>query len=313
MARSPAGDLITRSYNLWRADAAPRIAAALTFYILLSIAPMLVVLVGIIGRWLGRPEVIEQLRQQTDLLAGPVGSELVQQLAETASPSGSSTLPLIAAAIAVYAATRVFRELRGAFDAIWDIQPLPPPKGDLSARARAWLHVQWRDNLAAFTMLLVVGTLFAASFLASNVLAVLADRVPPVLGASAAVVRLADSTLSIVLVTVLFAMVYRYLPRASIAWRDVWIGALASSLLFVAGRILLGLYFEYAAPGSAYGAAGSLVAFLVWTHFSVQLALLGAYFTHVWAYRYGSHANEREPREREARGDYRSGRYDSSS
>jgi len=102
--------------------------------------------------------------------------------------------------------------------------------------------------------------------------------------------RAFESVLSVVLVTVLFALIYRYLPRTSIAWKDVWVGAIMTAALFMVGRILLGVYFTLASPGSAYGAAGSVLALLIWTNYSLQLVLFGAEFTHVWTYAHGSRA-----------------------
>lgn len=292
--------LFTRTYNLWRHDHAPRIAAALTYYLLLSATPMLVVLVGIVGRYLGQSEAIGQLRDQANTLAGPLGQEVVSALIEAASPAASNALPLIAGTVAVFGALRVFRELRDAFDTIWDIDPPPPIEGTWWEMARSWLLMQVKSNLVAFAMLALVGTLFAASFLASNVLSFTADRLAPVLRVSPTLLRLGESLVSVMLVTLLFAMVYRFLPRTVIGWKDVSVGAAVSAALFVAGRVLLGLYFTHAAPGSAYGAAGSLMAFLIWLNYSVQLALVGAYFTYAWTYLFGSRAQQRSPREQEA-------------
>jgi membrane protein len=185
---------------------------------------------------------------------------------------------------------RLFVHLRTAFDRMWNIPKADAPDGGF------WTSVKWglsslgRDNLASFLMLIGVGVLLVASLALSSALTVAANQIAPLLRISPAVLRVAEYGLSVALITALFALVYRVLPRTSIGWRDVWVGAGMTALLFTLGRVLLGVYFSYASPGSAYGAAGSVVAFLVWANLSLQLMLFGAEFTHVWTYTHGSRA-----------------------
>jgi membrane protein len=173
---------------------------------------------------------------------------------------------------------------------MWDIPAEQPPEGG------AWEHAKWslsalgRANLAAFLILLACGGLLVASLMVSAIVGLAAQWIAPVLEVTPSTLRAVEMASSIVLVTVLFAIVYRYLPRTTVGWRDVWVGAVATAALFVLGRVLLGVYFAYASPGSAYGAAGSVVALLIWTNLSLQLLLLGAEFTHAYAYTYGTRA-----------------------
>lgn len=282
-------DLLRRTYEKWRVDGAPQIAAALTYYVFLSLAPLLVVLVGLLGRYLGRSAVTDRVYGQAFALAGPLGEQMARELVAASRPSTLGVVASVAAAlIALSGAMQMFRQLRVAFDRIWGIPVEEAPAGG------AWIQIKWtlsalgRHNLAAFIMVLAVSGLLVASLALSSLLALLARQVGTALHIGLPSLRVFESGLTVVLLTVLFAIIYRYLPRASIGWKDVWVGASMTAALFMLGRILLGLYFTYASPGSAYGAAGSVVALLVWVNISLQLVLFGAEFTHVWTYSHGS-------------------------
>lgn len=278
---------LKRTYALWSEDRAPRVAAALTYYLLLSMAPLLVVLVGVLGRYLGHSAVTERLYEQANAFAGPLGEEVVRQLSAAATPAGN-VVSVIAGVIALLGVMRLFAELRAVFDLIWDVPPAEIPPGTLWEQAKWWIARRGRDEATSFVMVLVVGLLFVVSLLLSAALTIIASRAPSMLGMGPGVVRVLDWVILLVLVTILFAVIYRYLPRTALAWRDVLVGAAATAVLFVLGRVALGLYFGYASPGSAYGAAGSLVALLIWMNASLQLALFGAEFTYLWSHTRGS-------------------------
>lgn len=280
--------LLQRTYALWSEDAAPRVAAALTYYLLLSMSPLLVVLVGVLGRYLGQSTVTSRIYEQANAFAGPLGETVVRELTEAASPGGG-VVSVLAALLALFAVMRFFSVLKGVFDAMWEVPPDEPvPQHGFWSRAKWWALHRGRQQVVPFAMVLVIGALFVVSLVASAVLGYFARQVPPVLGVGPGVARTADALVSLLLVTALFAVMYRYLPRVKLAWRDVLVGATATAVLFVLGRIALGLYFGYASPGSAYGAAGSLVALLVWVNASIQLALFGAEFTYLWSHTRGS-------------------------
>jgi len=285
------GNLLQKTYVRWRTDGAPQIAAALTYYAFLSLAPMLVVLVAVLGRWLGQAAVAEQIFAQAAALGGPMGEQLARNLISSAGPSTMSVAaPTIALLIAFSGAMQLFRQLRIAFDRMWDIPAEEAPEGG------PWVQIKWslsalgKTNLAAFMIVIAVGGLLVVSLLLSSIVGVAAHWIAPLLGIDIPSLSLFESLLSVALVTLLFAIIYRYLPRTSIAWRDVWVGAAMTSALFLLGRVLLGVYFTYASPGSLYGAAGSVVAVLIWVNISMQLVLYGAEFTHVWTYAHGSRA-----------------------
>jgi membrane protein len=284
--------LLITAYDEWRADGAPQIAAALTYYTLLSVAPLLVLLVGVAGRSLGSEDAAERLLEQAYTLAGPLGVQVAAELLAAAQPTTMSTAAsVLAGVIATLGAMRVFRQLRFAFDRMWDIPPEEPPGDSITDQVRSALSALGRHNLAAFAMLVAVGVMLIASVALSSAMTVAADTLAPHLAISTSALRTVESAVSLLLVTALFAIVYRYLPRTRIGWTDVLVGAAITAGLFTVGRLLLGLYFTNASPGSAYGAAGSVVALLVWVNFSSQLMLYGAEFTHVWTYTHGSRSS----------------------
>ena len=288
-------ELLKRTYDEWRADGAPQIAAALTYYTLLSVAPLLIVLVSVVGRFIGRSAVTDRVLEQAYALAGPLGEQVARELLQAAVPTTLGTAAsALAVAIAIFGAMRVFGQLCIAFDRVWNIPPEEPVEGSLATQIRAGLSAFGRHNLAAFLMVVAVAVLLIASLLVSSAIALAAPYVSEIIAVGTGALRVAESAISLALVTLLIAVVYRYLPRTRIAWKDVWVGAGITALLFTAGRLLLGVYFTQASPGSAYGAAGSIVALLLWVNYSSQLALFGAEFTHVWTYTHGSRAPEQD-------------------
>lgn len=283
--------LLDKTFKQWQGDRAPQLSAALTYYTFLSVAPLLVLLVGVAGRYLGQSNVTEGIFEQAYKLAGTAGEQLARELVASTMPSTLGTVAsIVAFGIAFGGAMQVFRQLRFAFDVMWNIPPDDAPEGGM------WEQFKWsmsglgKQNLAAFAMVLLVGALFVVSLVLSSVVAVASEWIAPALDIAPPSLRALEGALSVVLVTALFALIYRYLPRTSIAWKDVWVGAIMTAALFMVGRVLLGAYFTVASPGSAYGAAGSVLALLIWTNYSLQLVLFGAEFTHVWTYAYGSRA-----------------------
>lgn len=285
--------VLRRTYRLWREDDAPRAAAALTYYVLLSVAPLLVILVGILGGYLGRSAIVTQVTAQATTFGGPFGARVVRELVASAAPRGSgTTLSAIAALIALAGAMQVFGELRATLNRMWEVPPDEPPTGTFRDKARWWLSREGRQKLAAFLVVLAIGVLLVMAIVASSAISFAARAIAPLLRLSPVALRLADGAASLVLLTAFFAVIYRVLPRKRIAWRDVALGSAATAALAVLGRVVLGLYFTYATPGSAYGAAGSLVAMLVWVNVSLQLLLFGAELTYVWAHLHGTRQAE---------------------
>jgi membrane protein len=265
--------LIAKTYREWSDDKAPRLGAALAYYAVFAIAPLLIVAVGIAGLVYGeeaaRGEMARELAQLTD----PASAEAIQGLVRHTSQSGTGLLAtIVGIATLLFGAAGGFWQLQDALDTVWKVAPKP---------GRGILGVV-RDRLWSFLMVLLIGLFLLVSLAATTAIAALgnyfdlSERWQEING-----------FVSFVGITVLFAVIYKVLPDARIAWRDVWLGAGLAALLFTVGKHLIGLYLGHASLASAFGAAGSLVLILFWVYYSAQIFLFGAEFTRVYALEYG--------------------------
>jgi membrane protein len=263
----------------WYADRGPRLGAALAFYTLFSLAPLLIIITAIAALAYGEDVAHAQIMRQIEELIGGEGAEAIRSIIENASrPSSGAVATLIGLATLLFGATVVFNELQDALNTIWDIPPKPE---------RGMVIGMIRDRFLSFTMVLSIGFLLLASMLANTILTAVVQNFGDLLPSRAYFLRLANFVLFLGIVTLLFAMIYKVLPDTTIAWSDVVIGAVATSLLFAIGKFLIGLYLVYSSVVSAYGAAGSLVVVLVWVYYSAQIFYFGAEFTKVYATRRG--------------------------
>jgi membrane protein len=255
--------------------------AALAFYTLFSIAPILIIALAIAG-WVFGPHTAEtELLAQLQDLTGSAGADALRQLLNSAHYSDKKGMAaVLAIATLVIGATSVFGELQHALDIIWGS---PDHKKD----AGWWKLV--RTRLLSFGMVLGVGFLLLVSLIASAVLAALGGWLEARFGGLQIVLPILDVAVSFGMTVLLFAMIYKYVPHQDIAWRDVWIGAAVTAFLFTVGKSLIGLYLGRSSFNGAYGAAGSLIVLLLWIYYSAQIFLLGAEFTRVFAYSQGSH------------------------
>jgi membrane protein len=273
--------ILTRdSLSAWMDHNASSLGAALAFYTLFSIAPILVIAVAIAGYVFGPTVAETHLLQQMQGLLGDSGATAVQGLLASAHQSDKKG---IAAAIGVgtllVGATSVFGELQNTLDFIWKT----PPRKDTVA----WWRMV-RSRILSFGLILGVGFLLLVSLLASAALAALGSWLGSFLVQWQVILPALDLLLSLGLSTVLFAMIYKYVPKEAIDWGDVWIGGFVTACLFTIGKLLIGLYLGRSSFSSAYGAAGSIMVLLLWIYYSAQIFLLGAEFTHVFTYSHGS-------------------------
>jgi membrane protein len=283
------GSILKESFAQWREDNASRLAAALAYYSVLSLAPLLILLVAFVGLVYGSEEARAEIAVQAQEAMGEQGAEAVTAMLEnTARPGAGILAALIGFALLIFGATGVFTQLQGALNQIWDVEP---EAGGLKAVIRA--------RVFSFFMILGIGFLLLASLALSAAVGTLTNFFADNLPIPGFVLALADLAVSFILVGALFALVFRVLPDAKVAWGDVWIGALFTAFLFVIAKIALGYYLSNSAVGSAYGAAGSLVVILVFIYYSAQILLFGAEFTQVYANRYGSHIRSAEETEEE--------------
>jgi membrane protein len=279
--------IVRDTVSEWIEHNASSLGAALSFYTLFSIAPILVIAMAVAGSIFG-PHVAEaHVLDQMRGLLGEAGAAAVQSLLSSAHQSG---LKGIAAAIGVVTllvgATSVFGELQNTLDYIWN-----SPQKD----SGAWWRIL-RSRILSVGLILGVGFLLMVSLLMSAALAALGAWFGSFMLQWKVILPALDLVLSLGLTTVLFAMIYKYVPREDIAWGDVWIGGLVTACLFSAGKLLIGLYLGRSSLSSAYGAAGSIMVLLLWIYYSAQIFLLGAEFTHVFAYRLGSRSGRAHPR-----------------
>lgn len=280
--------LLKESAISWSDDYAPSMGAALAYYTLFSLAPLLVIVIAIAGLLFGHEAANGEIESQLHDLIGKEGAIAVQGLLRSASePAGSITASMIGTALMLVGATSVFGELQSALDRIWRV---PPSENDSFG-----LWGLLRSRLLSFGMILTIGFLLLVSLVVSAVLSAAGAWWGPVAAEWAPVLQAANFAASLTIVTLLFALIYKILPRVQVAWRDVWMGAAVTALLFTLGKSVIGLYLGRSGIASSFGAAGSLVALLVWVYYSAQIFLFGAEFTWVYAHRLGSFAGRDEP------------------
>ena len=280
-------DLFKSAAVNWVHDYAQSMGAALAFYTMFSIAPLLLIVISVAGIAFGedaaRSEIYEQLQ---DLLGAP-GALAVEGLLESVGKPGESMVATFFGVVLLFiGATSVFAELQDAFDRIWRA----PPRAGTSG---LWNVV--RVRLLSFGMILGIGFLLMVSLVFSAGMAALSAQWDPLFAGWASVANAIDLAISILLATAVFAMIYKTMPRVRIDWKDVCVGAAVTSLLFLAGKFLIGLYIGRSSISSGFGAAASLVVVLLWVYYSAQIFLFGAEFTRAYSHRFGSRKGQPLP------------------
>jgi membrane protein len=271
--------LLKAAFDEFNEDKAPRLAAALSYYTIFSIAPLLIVVIAIAGLVWGHDAVQGRLNEQIQGLVGAQGGEMIQEMVQNAQrPNESFVATIIGLVTLLLGATGVFMQLKGALNTIWDVEPTK--SGGILATIKA--------QLLSFTMVLGIGFLLLVALVISAVISALSTFINGLFGNTEFVLQVLNFVISFGFITLLFALIYKVLPDVDIEWRDVWIGAAFTSLLFTIGKTLIGLYLGNSGVTSTYGAAGSLVVILLWVFYSAQILFFGAEFTQVYARRYGS-------------------------
>jgi membrane protein len=264
--------LLRETFTAWNEHDAPRLGAALAFYTVLSLAPLVILVIAALALVLGYSSAQNQLLGQVESMVGRQGAEVVRGMIEHAQEPASGTLAsLIGVTTLLFGASGVFGELRSALNTIWNVET---QRGN-----GIWQVVKQR--FFSFGMVLAVGFLLLVSLVISAGLAGFEKFFAGLLPMPKIVLNGINVVVSLVGVTGLFALIFRYVPEIKIAWKQVWIGATVAAFLFTIGKLLIGLYLGKAAVGSAYGAAGSLVVVLIWVYYSAMIFLFGAEFTHV--------------------------------
>ena len=273
-------NLSKRSMKAWSDDAAPSMGASLAFYTLFSLAPVLLLALSIAGFFMDRNEAQNALIAQLTTLIGEKAAVGVEGLLDAAGTRDNSKLPgILSIVILAIGATTVFAELRSDLDRIWHVTA-PKASG-------TWDFI--RTRLLSFGLVVTIGFLLLVSLVASAAVSALGERW---FGGAQLFAHAGEFLASFLLITALFAMIYKVLPTPRIAWSDVWVGAAVTSLLFWIGKFLIGLYIGKTAVGSTFGAAGTLVVIVVWVYYSAQVFFLGAEFTREYALHPGSKKHE---------------------
>lgn len=274
MSPSKLWSIIKQTGNDWVDDNASRLAAALAYYTLLSLAPLLVIIISVAGLVLGADAARNKIASELAAIVGQQAATGIQSVIASARSPQSGVLSTVLGAITLLVgASGVFNELQSALNSIWEVAP-KPGRG---------LMGQVRDRFLSFTMVLGVAFLLLVSLVLSAVLSAVGGAFAHALPGGEAVWQIVNFLFSFAMVTALFALIFKYIPDAEVRWNDVWIGAAVTALLFTMGKLLLSLYLGKAAVGSSYGAAGSLVALVVWVYYAAQILFLGAEFTQVQA------------------------------
>ena len=270
--------VMKRALAGWWDDNVPRLGASLAYYTLFALSPVLLVATAIAGLVFGADAVRGEIVSQIQGLVGHQGAQAVQAMLENAAkPSASIPATIIGLVTLFLGATGAFLELQTALNAIWRVKPRP------GANVRAFVV----QRLISFGLVVGVGFLLLVSLLVSAALAALSRYLGELLPALTAFWEAANVLVSLFVITLLFAMVYKILPDVRLRWRDVWVGALVTAGFFSIGKQLIGLYLGTSSVGSSYGAAGSVVVLLIWVYYSAQVVLLGAEFTRFYVERFG--------------------------
>lgn len=272
--------LVKQIARSWSDDYVPSMGAALAYYTMFSLAPLLLIVVSVCGLVFGEDAARGEIQAQLRDLMGDQGAGAVQGLlASVREPAEGLTATAVGLVLLFVGATTVFAELQDALDRIWRLPELPRQSG--------WLTLV-RARLMAFGMILAVGFLLIVSLVTSALLAGLGRRLGPVFGGWQSVVEVGNAIAGFVLVAFMFGLIYKAMPRQRVLAADVWLGALLAALLFSAGKYVIGAYIGHSGVASGFGAAGSLVVVLLWVYFSAQILLLGAEFSCVYARTFGS-------------------------
>ena len=268
----------------------PRLGASLAYYALFSLAPVLFIAIAIAGMVFGREAVRGELVGQIDALIGREGAGAVQGMLQSAARPGAGTLAvIIGTGTLIVAALGAFLELQHALNKIFKVRTDNPKR-----RSKTFLLALLKHRAKAFGMILAIGFLLLVSLTVSAAIAAASAWLESGSVGAPGLWQAANLLVSLGVITLLFALIFRFLPDVRLRWRDVWVGALATALLFTAGKLLIGLYLGHSTVASAYGAAGSLVVLLLWVYYSSQIVLLGAEFTRVYVEEQGKRVRANE-------------------
>jgi membrane protein len=279
------GGVTRAAFDRWLAHGTPQTAAGLAYYTVFSLAPLLLIAIGIAGIILGQDQARTRIVDQAMALVGPAGRGAVEAILGDAAeaPQAGVVGTIVGSATLLVGAVGVLAQLKTALNTVWDVQA---PPFSWSGLARQYL-----SNMA---LVIATGFLLLVSLVVTAAIGIATATLRSWLAGPEVLWIVLDAGAGFVMTTAIFALIFRTLPDTDVHWRDVRVGALVTAALFTAGRLALGWYLAREGGDSAYAAAGSLLALLAWVYYSSQLVLFGAEFTHAYAHRYGSRVGQRE-------------------
>ena len=280
-------EIARKSISAWVDDYAPSMGAAISYYTAFSIAPLLVIVIAVAGYVFGDEAVRGSLQGQISGLVGADGAQAIQGLISSArEPTEGLVATSLSIALLIVGATTVFAEIQSALDRIWHVPEKAKPSG-------IWGLL--RARFLSFGLILGLAFMLMASLTISAAMAAIGTYFSSLLPGWDVVLFVLNICISLAVETVLFAMIFKFMPSTRIAWSDVWVGAIVTGVLFELGKVLIGLYVGKAGVSSTYAAAGSIAVILIWVYYAAQIFLLGAEFTKVYATEYGSHRLKTTP------------------
>jgi membrane protein len=274
--------LAVETIKEWQEDQAARLAAALAYYTTFSLAPLLVLVIAAAGLVGGRDATHGLVMDQVEDLVGTEGREFVGSMIENASSTSTGlTASILGTVTLLIGALGAFNELQNALNRIWDVEP-KPIKG-WGKRVRNFIF----KRLLSFSMLLGIGFLLLVALVVSAGLSAINELLSAIPQFSRLVLQVLNLIISLGLITLLFALIFKFIPDVEITWRNVWLGAVITAIFFTIGKFLIGLYLGGSDIGSTFGAAGSMALIMLWVYYSSQILFLGAEFTQVYAKKTG--------------------------
>lgn len=270
------GALLKEAARGWNAHRAQSLGAALAFYTTLALAPLTLIAIAVAGHFFGQEAARGEIVGQIEQFVGREAADVIETLIRKASePRHSRLATVLGIGLLIFGATTVFAELKDSLDAIWEVKPRPG----------LGLRTMIKTRLLSFGVVMGTGLLLLVSLLLTATLAAFTRWLP----VTEVLAYFFDTMVSFLVITLLFALVFKVLPDVTVGWKDVWIGAVVTGVLFIIGKWLIGLYIRHASVGSIYGAAGSLVVILIWTYYSSQVVFFGAELIRAYADHSGRH------------------------
>lgn len=277
--------LSKKAFKDWSADKASQLAAALAYYTVFSLAPLLVIAIAVAGFVWGEEAARGAIVNQISGLVGRQGAEQVQTMIQNTSAGGEGVIAtIISVVVLILGATGVFNHLQDSMNTIFEVKNKPG--------ASIWATI--RERFLSFAMVLAIGFMLLASLVITAALSAFGEVILNMFPGFEILMQIVNFLVSFLVITLLFAIMFKFLPDIKIAWKDTLLGAAITSLLFTIGRTAIGIYLGNSDPGSAFGAAGSLIVILVWLYYTGQILYLGAEFTQIYAQEYGQGIEPKE-------------------